>query len=264
MNRFIEHIEESCKNLADNQSTFHYKKMILDKMTAKADELTRTGLKDEKVLAELVANDFGNLEEGYAEYEKKKKRKKLLKVGLPVGSLVFLIMILITYFVVSATTDAWNKTWLIIVGGVFTILVFCLTLVIVKLCSMRRVFHPIARVLIVSCTIILTVFTFLLLHITMPSEFLVWPTLPAGIIVALIGDIIFAFTTKQKLRTISFFVYMPVMTTMLYIILSAYKVVSWGAGWPVILLGLLIDVAYIICIIISNMKYFTYKQEVAE
>lgn len=263
MNRFIEHIETSCENLEKNQESFRYKKMILDKMTEKAKEISLAGLKDEKVLTDLITDEFCNLEANYAKYEKKKRINKLLKVGLPVSSLVFLILIFIAFFAVSSVTGAWDKTWLIIVGGVFALVIFCLSIAIAKLCTMRRVFHPIARVLITGCTILLAVFVFLCLLMMLP-ELIVWPVLPGGIIVALLADLIFAFVTKQKLRTISLFVYMPAVSTMMYIILSAYNVVSWAAGWPIIFLGLVADLIYILYVIISNMKYFAYKQEVEE
>ncbi len=263
MNRLIEYIETSCKKLGNAQPVYRYKKEILDKMTKRADEITNAGITDEKVLSDLVTDEFCDLEAGYAEYEKKKRRKKLLKIGLPVGSLVFLILILISFFVVSSTTGAWNKTWLIIVGGVFALVIFWFSLAIAKLCTMRRVFHPIARFLIAGCALLFAVFMFLFFLMMMP-ELLVWPILPAGVIIALLADLIFAFATKQKLRTISLFVYMPTISTMLYIILSAYQIVTWTAGWPIILLGLVAAVAYIIYVIISNMKYFTYKQEVEE
>ena len=263
MKRFIEHIENSCKNLADNQSTFRYKKMVLDKMTQRADEIVGAGLTDEKVLTDLMTEEFCDLEAGYEKHEKLKRRKKLLKVGLPVGSLVFIIMIIIAFFAVSSATGAWNKAWLIIVGGVFAVVIMWLIIAIAKLCTMRRVFHPIARVLIAGCALMFAVFMFLLFLIMMP-QLLVWPILPAGVIIALLADLAFAFVTKQKLRTISLFVYMPTISTMLYIILSAYRFVTWSAGWPIIFIGLAIDVAYIIYIIASNMKYFTYKQEVEE
>lgn len=263
MNRFIEYIENSCRNLADNQETYRYKKKVLDDMTKRADEIIGAGLKDEKVITDLIADEFCDLEAGYGKYEKQNRRKKLLKVGLPIGSLAFVILLLVSFFTVSSLTGAWNKTWLIIVGGIFALVIFWLSLAIAKLCTMRRVFHPIARVLIAGCALLFTVFVFLFFLMMMP-ELLVWPILPAGVIITLIADLAFAFTTKQKLRTISLFVYMPAITTMLYIILSAYKIVTWSAGWPIILLGLVADVAYIIYVIISNMKYFTYKQEVEE
>lgn len=263
MNNLIEYIETSCENLGDNQSAYRYKKKILDDMTERYNEITHAGLKDEKVITDLIADEFCDLEADFAKYEKKKRRAKLLKIGLPVGGLCFLILILVAYFTVSAVTDAWSKTWLIIVGGVFAMIIFYLSLAIVKLCSMRRVFHPIARVLIVGSTVLLAVFMFLFFLMMIP-ELLAWPILPGGVIVALLADLAFAFATKQKLRTISLFVYMPAVSTMLYIILSAYNVVSWGGGWPIILLGLFADLVYIFYVVISNAKYFMYKQEVEE
>ena len=70
-----------------------------------------------------------------------------------------------------------------------------------------------------------------------------------------------SFITKKKLRTISLFVYMPVMATMMYIILAAYSVVTWLGGWPVILSGLAVDILYIVAVLAWNMKYFVYRQE---
>lgn len=264
MNRFIEHIENTFKSADNSHDAYLYKREVLDSMTEKAKEVARSGLSDEKVIADLIKDEFCDLDAGFVEYKKKKKRKKLLKYGLPIGSFAFIILTLAVYFIVSGVTGAWSKTWLIIVGGVFALIIFCFCLLIEKICTMRRVFHPIARLLIILCTILLAVFTFLFLHIMVPTELYVWPTLPAGVAFALIADLIFSFRTKQKLRTISFFFYMPAIATMIYVILAANSVVTWGGGWIIILIGLFVDLVYILYIIASNMKYFTYKQEVEE
>ena len=110
---------------------------------------------------------------------------------------------------------------------------------------------------------LLFVFAFLYTIMMIPGM-TSWPLLPVGIIFALVVDMLFAFVTKQKLRTISVLVYMPVISTMLYVILSAYGVISWISGWPVVLLGLVADLVYILFIIMSNAKYFMYKQGVDE
>lgn len=264
MDRFIEHIEASCKNLDDKKNTYRYKRKILEDMNAKAKELSKTGLTDENVISDLVVSEFGNISEDFIAFEKKKKRANLLKYGLSFGSIAYIVLMFVAYFIVSGVTGAWGKTWLIIVGGIFALIIFCFCLLIEKICTMRRVFHPIARLLIVLCTILLAVFTFLYMHIMVPTELYVWPTLPAGVAFALIADLIFSFRTKQKLRTISFFFYMPAIATMIYVILAANSVVTWGGGWIIILIGLFIDLVYILYIIASNMKYFTYKQEVEE
>jgi hypothetical protein len=233
-------------------------------MSQRVNEITHAGLKDENVIIDLIADEFGDIEKGYSLFLKKRKkqqRSKFMKIAFPVGGLLSLIVIFIVYFTVSSLTLAWDKTWLIIVGGIFAMIVFYFSFAVNKLCHMRRVFHPIARVLIIGCVMLVMVFAFLFHIMMLPDEFTVWPILPAGVALALIADLIFAYATKQKFRTISFFVYMPAIATMLYIILAAYGVVSWIAGWPVILIGLVVDVIYIISIVMSNMKYFIYRKE---
>ena len=105
-----------------------------------------------------------------------------------------------------------------------------------------------------------TVFMFLFWLMMIP-ELVVWPILMVGIILALITDIIFAFATKQKFRTVTAMVYMPIIFTMLYIILSAYNVIGWLTGWPIILLGLVVDLVAVLLIALGNAKYFMYKKE---
>ncbi len=264
MTGFIEYIETSCAGLKDSQSVYRYKKKLLDEMTEKSKEYVYSGLKDEKVINDLIADEFCNLEANYPKYEKKRRRAEFLKVFLPVFGVASFVLIFFAYFSVSALTHAWDKTWLIIVGGVFSLIIFYSTFAVAKLCTMRRIFHPIARVLIIGCTVLAAVFTFLFVLMMTPDEVVSWPIVPGGIIAALLADLIFAYVTKQKLRTISLFVYMPAISTMLYIILSAYGVISWSTGWPTVLLGLVADFVYILLVIIYNTKYFMYKQEVDE
>lgn len=264
MQKIIDYIEKSCDGLKDKQLTYYYKRKLLDEMSQRASEIVHAGLKDENVIIDLIADEFGDIKTGYEKFlkeRKKQQRGKFMKVAFPVGGLLSLVAIFIAYFTVSSLTSAWDKTWLIIVGGIFAMIIFYLSFAINKLCHMRRVFHPIARVLIVGCVMLFTVFAFLFQLMLLPDEFTVWPTLPAGVALGLVTDLIFAYTTKQKFRTISFFVYMPAIATMFYIIFSAYGVVSWIAGWPIILLGLVIDLIYIVSVVMSNMKYFMYKKE---
>ncbi len=267
MRDFIEYIETSCEKLPDNHITYLYKRQILDEMTERANEVTRSGLRDEKVLADLMADEYPELEKNYyvwAKAYKKKKLGKTMRLVMALGGLVFFIAMFITYFEVSKATGAWDKTWLIIVGGIFSMIIFYISFLIKRICNMRRIFHPIARFLIAGCVMLFTVFMFLFALMMRPIDIAVWPILMIGVALMLICDIIFAFATKQKFRTITAFVYMPAIFTMLYIILAAYNVVSWIAGWPIILLGIVVDLLLIIAIALSNAKYFMYKKEADE
>ena len=266
MKRIIDYIETSCSDLKDNNTTYRYKKKVLDQMLTRADEVIHSGLKDEKVMLDLLADEVGDLKDGYKTFldeEKKNRRKKLMKIGFPVGGLVTLLAILAAFFIVSDITGAWNKTWLIIVGGIFSMIIFFLSFAIRKLCSMRRIFQPFARVLLAMCVMLVTVFAFLFCLMMFPS-LTVWPILPAGVSLMFIADLILAFATKQKFRTISLLVYLPAIAAMFYIVFAGYSIVTWSAGWIIILLGLVADIIYIFSVLMSNMKYFTYKQEVDE
>jgi len=119
-------------------------------------------------------------------------------------------------------------------------------------------------VLIAGCVMLVSVFAFLSALMAVDDRIITWPILPAGVALALVCDIIFAYVTKQKFRTIGLLFYLPAIATMLYVVLAAYGVVTWLYGWPIVLLGLAADLVYIIAVLMGNMKYFMYRQEVEE
>ena len=263
MKNFIEYIEDSCKNIKDSQISYKYKKRLLNEMIERANEVTAAGLRDEKVLADLMADEFPDIEKNYYIYEKEEKKKaraSLLRKIFAIGGVLFFIAIFVTYFSVSNKTGAWDKSWLIIVGGIFSMIIFYTSFLIKRLYHWHRFLHPLARFLIAGCIMLFTVFVFLfVLMIVQPVAS--WPIVILGILVGFIADLVFAFVTKQKFRTISLFVYMPAMFTMLYIILVGFGAITWAAGWPLIFLGLAVDLIIALTIIASNAKYFMYKQE---
>ncbi len=282
MKDFIEYIETSCAKLPDNRMAYLYKKHILDEMIDRANEVTHSGLKDEKVLADLMADEYPNLEgnyKGWVKEYKKQKLEKTMRVAMGVGSVVAFILSLILFFVIGEnatftyygynddvlglhTVSAYRNSWLIIVGVVFAIIILYAGYGIKRICNMRRVFHPIARALIVLCVMIVMVFAFLcaLMLSTNPLETKMWPIVIAGIVLALVVDIFFAFLTKQKFRTITTMVYLPIISTMLYVILDAYGLAG-SFGGLIVVSGFIADAVYALSIIASNAKYFMYKKE---
>ena len=163
------------------------------------------------------------------------------------------------YFAISFTTRRWDITWLIIVGGIFALVIYLLSFGIKRLCKMRRVFHPIARILIAISIMMATVFIFLfcLMLVPMPNP---WTIIPCGIIAMFVSDAVFAAVTRQKLAIINYLLYIPAAAAMLYVVLGAQSVVPWTPGWLIVILGVLADLAVMAGVIINNSKYF-YKQE---
>ena len=263
MKNFIEYIEESCKNIKDSQIAYKYKRNLLDEMTERANEITSAGLRDEKVLADLIADEYPELEKNFYIYEKEEKKKaraSLLRKLFAVGGVLFFIAIFVIYFSVSNKTGAWDKTWLIIVGGIFSMIIFYTYFIIKRLYHWHRFLHPLARVLIATCIMLVSIFVFLFV-LMMYNPGFSWVIVILGVLLSFVADLIFALKTKQKFRTITLFVYMPAIFTMLYIILAGIGIVSWFTGWLLIFAGVGVDVIILMSIIAHNAKYFMYKQE---
>ena len=262
MTDFINYIESNCSKLKKGRMAYLYKRKLLDEMTARAQEIAHAGITDEKVIRDLITDELGDLSSGYASFEKEEKTKRFHK-KLPLIGIISLILILAAYFAVSGVTGAWSKTWLIIVGGVFALIVFFSTVAARKLCTMSAIYHTGARVLIAACTMLISVFVFLYCLMMLPGV-ITWPIVIGGVALMLLCDLGFSYATKQKFRTITFFIYMPAVATMLYIILAAYGILTWTGGWVLVLAGLAVDLAYIIAVIAGNIKYFMYRQEAEE
>ncbi len=263
MKNFIEYIEDSCKNIKDSHIAYKYKRKILDEMTERANEVTGAGLRDEKVLADLLKHEYPDLEKNFYIYEKEEKKKaraSLLRKIFAIGGVLFFIAIFVAYFSISKSTGAWDKTWLIIVGGIFSMIIFYTGFLIKRLYHWHRFLHPLARVLIATCIMLVAVFSFLSV-LMMYNPGFSWILVIVGILGSFIADLVFAFRTKQKFRTVSLFVYIPAIFAMLYIILAGMGIVSWLTGWLLILAGVGIDLIIFMAIIVHNAKYFMYKQE---
>jgi cation transport ATPase len=263
LKNFIEYIEKSCENIKDSQISYKYKRKLLDEMTERANEITGAGLRDEKVLADLIADEYPDLEQNYYVYEKEEKKKaraSLLRKLFAVGGVLFFIAIFVAYFSVSKATGAWDKTWLIIVGGIFSMIIFYTSFLIKRLYHWHRFLHPLARVLIATCILLVAVFTFLFVLMIYNPGFS-WVFVILGILISFVADLVFAFKTKQKFRTVFLFVYMPAIFTMLYIILAGMGIISWLTGWLLVFAGVGVDLIIIMAIIVHNAKYFMYKQE---
>ncbi len=263
MKNFIEYIEESCKNIKDSHIAYKYKRKILDEMTERANEITGAGLRDEKVLADLLASEHPDLEQNYYVYEKEEKKKaraSLLRKIFAIGGVLFFIAIFVAYFSISKFTGAWDKTWLIIVGGIFSMIIFYTSFLIKRLYHWHRFLHPLARALVSGCIMLVFVFVFLFV-LMMYNPGFSWIFVILGVMISFVADLIFAFATKQKFRTIALFAYIPAIFTMLYIILAGMGIVSWLTGWLLIFAGVGIDLIIIMAIVAYNAKYFMYKQE---
>ena len=118
---FTDYAEKALKKLPNTKSAYLYKQEIIARMTERANELVKSGLSDNKVINELVINEFSDIEKEYYERMKNKKKasKKKNTGSLAALGVIGYILVLIGAFLgVSFVTGSWDKSWLIIVVGI--------------------------------------------------------------------------------------------------------------------------------------------------
>lgn len=263
MKSFIDYIEETFQGEKDDGTLYRYKRLVMERMTERANEITHAGLQDEQVLYDLVVSEFPRLKENYQKFsaeERAKKREKFLNKFMIFGTVALILTLVIVYLAVSFLTDAWRSTWVIIVDGILAWVVFILSVFIRRVSGMRRIFHPIARVLLgisVMCvTTVLFLISMAVLHL--PNSWLIYPF---GVTMIYVADAIYATVTKQKLRIINYLIYIPAAMPMLYVFLGALDIIPWHPGWLLMPLAVLIDLIIVFAKMMSNKKY-KYKPEV--
>lgn len=118
---FTDYAEKELKKLPNTKSAYLYRQEIIARMTARANELVESGLSDNKVINELVINEFRDIEkEYYVRLKKKKKSKKSKYTSLfiALGIIGYILLLVGIFLGVSFVTGAWDKTWLIMVVGI--------------------------------------------------------------------------------------------------------------------------------------------------
>ncbi|MFR5876889.1 MAG: hypothetical protein ACLUFN_10410 [Eubacterium sp.] len=263
MEKFFEFIESSLPNGSNDKFLYKFKKKTLDEMVERANQLSARGLKDQNVLNDLIISEYKDIVADYNVYAKEKAEKQWRRrfaIGNIIGSVIYILVLLIMFLGISFSTHSWSTTWVIMVDGILIWIAYLLTLGINRVIDMKRIFHFIARIMLGIEVMVLTVAAFLIcmavLHI--PNS---WVIVIVGIMCVFIADGLFASVTKQKLAIISWLCYIPAISAMLYIVLGALGVFAWSAGWVMIPLSLIIDLIIIAASIRANSKY---DQEVVD
>ena len=239
-----------------------FKEATLLEWNETAGRVRRAGLADENVIFDLFLSEHPDLPGEYAVFRKaelKKRREKLTHAILIGGTPVWFLLMTAVYLAVSFSTHNWRQSWLIIIAFVTVWVDTAGMLLAFEFASKRRLFHPIARVLLALAVMMTSVFVFLmgLALFDLPH---VWVVFPAGVFLMLCADAVFAKRTGQKLRIINYLLYIPAAAPMLYLVLAGSGVIPWHPGWLIVPLSAVIDLGIVIGKLIDNRKY-VYKPE---
>lgn len=256
MERFMDYIESSLPDRPGDAILFQFKRKILDEMNALSETIEKRGLRDKTVREDLIISEYPDLPEKYAAFYAEKTEKRRTKRGVianAVGSVAFILILLVVFLAASFITDDWAHTWVIMVDGILLWIDYLLLLGVKKITSLQRKFHIFARLLLGIAVIVFFVAAFLaamaLLHI--PNS---WLIVIAGIAAIFVADSIYIAVTGQKLAVIFYLAYIPAFAAMIYIIFSAAGFIPWSPGWVLIPLSLIIDVTVIAVLVIRNKK----------
>lgn len=263
MQQFIDYLDSALPDIPGDKTLYKFKRNLLDEMNARYLEVSRRGITNQKVITDLVISEHPNVRGEcfkYAQSVTAKKRAKTRVLMRIIGSAIYFIAMILLFIVASFSANGPAHTWLIIVDGILLWVSYILTLGVVKITSLKRIFHVFARLLLGVDIMVFSVAAFLFTQIALGVS-KGWVLIIAGVALAFVGDAAYAHFTKVKFAIINYLLYIPVIATMLYIILASLNVTSWGKGWILIILSLLVDV---IVMYASMLKNRNYKREVID
>lgn len=251
------YIENVFRNISYDKILVKFERLLLEEWEETAARVREAGLSDENVIFDLFLSGHPDLPGEYAVFRKaelKKRREKLTHKILLWGTPVYYLLMIAVYLGVSFLTHNWRQSWLIIIGFVTLWVDTAGMLLILEIASKKRLFHPLARVILGLSVMMTAVLVYLVgLMLFQIPHF--WVVFPAGVILMYCADAVFAKRTGQKLRILNYLVYVPAAAPMVYVFLAGIQAIPWHPGWLIVPLSVVVDIVIIIGKALDNRKY---------
>lgn len=262
MSLFSDYIDAALNGVPDaGGSLGRYKKQILREMQMQASSPAYKGMSEEQILAELKSRGFGSLKSDYRKYYDAacdKKRSRAVGASVALGSVAYILMLIVVYISVSFITHLWSYTWLILFGGITLGAVGLLIYSVKKALARGKGFKFLARFFSAVVVMLTATFVFLCLQLIFHLPYS-WIVFLLGVIGIFAVDAVLMAVFGQKHKAVSYAFYIPIVATLLYVILGSLHAVPWNPGWLMIIVSLIIDIIIIIASIIH--KSFAFKKE---
>ena len=256
MNNFLEYIDKSFENMKETEALYRYKQKLIAEMTERANELVAAGLKDDKIICAIIMDEYPDLAGKYkASLKEKTAMKKKTRTGslMAVGTFGGIFAAVCIYLAVSFLTGAWNKTWMLLLGGIFAVLVFLFISVSGRLTKKSGKFGFLSRVLCGIAVILIATYMFLFTTVIVPVQGN-WIIFILAVPFAMIFDMLLSYRFNKKTGIFSILLYIPVIFTLFYVVLGIAQVLPWHPGWLLILFGVLVDFAVVAVRLLSGTK----------
>ena len=266
MNNFLEYVDKSFENMKETESLYRYKQKLIAQMTERANELVAAGLKDDKIICAIIMDEYPDLEGRYkaavkrkTEMSKKGGKSSLMAVGVMGGIFAFVCL----FLAVSFLTNAWSKTWMILLGGIFAVLIFLFISLSGSLTKKAGKFGFLPRILCALSVFLIATYMFLFTTVIVPLPGS-WIAFVLAVPFALIFDMLLSFKFNKKTGIFSIILYIPVIFTMTYVFLGIAGVLPWHPGWLLILFGILVDFIIVGVRLLSGTKVKEEEDEWSE
>ena len=262
IDRFKRYLEREFKAIKPTQAAMEYREEMLTDLLEKEQDLRIKGMTDDELIYDMCIDSLGDVRQKLIDFEnrnvKVKNTKRNALIGIAIA--IFSVLVLVSaYLVVSfAVPNAWAKSWLILVGGIFAA-VGGIALYLSVLLAKKKKYLPV-RGLVAVCIVLLSVFVFLVLQILFSFN-KAWLTFLAMVVLILGVDAVISDITGSKLRYVSYMLFIEVFAIMLYLILGL-TMGLWHPEWIIIIAGLVVDALFItIVAVVKNKKKKALEQK---
>ena len=262
IDRFKRYLEREFKAIKPTQAAMEYREEMLTDLLEKEQDLRIKGMTDDELIYDMCIDSLGDVRQKLIDFEnrnvkiKNTKRKVLIGIAIAIFSVLVLVS---AYLVVSfAVPNAWAKSWLILIGGIFAG-VGGIAIYLSVLFAKKKKYLPL-RALVAVCIVLLSVFVFLVLQILFGFN-KSWLTFLVMVVFILGVDAVISDITGSKLRYVSYMIFIEVFAIMLYLILGL-TMGLWHPEWIIIIAGLVADALFItIVAVVKNKKKKALEQK---
>ena len=262
IDRFKRYLEREFKAIKPTQAAMEYREEMLTDLLEKEQDLRIKGMTDDELIYDMCIDSLGDVRQKLIDFEnrnvKVKNTKRKVLIGIAIA--IFSVLVLVSaYLVVSfAVPNAWAKSWLILVGGIFAG-IGGIAIYLSVLFAKKKKYVPI-RALVAVCIVLLSVFVFLVLQILFGFN-KSWLTFLVMVVFILGVDAVISDITGSKLRYVSYMIFIEVFAIMLYLILGL-TMGLWHPEWIIIIAGLVADALFItIVAVVKNKKKKALEQK---
>ena len=261
--KYTDYVDKELSAYKDSKNLYLFKKQILSEMAQRANEIISAGIDNEKVLNDLVISEYSEIGKRYTLFVKEKSDKKKNKINTKIiiaGALGAVLAVAVLYLCVSFLTNAWSKTWLIIVGSVVAGVIGVFFALGGKLEKKFGKFNLIQRLFSVLGVFLGCTFLFLVLRIGF-GMMNAWLMFIIAVALALVIDVVMAVKSNQKTAFANLLIYIPVIATILYVVMSILGILSWHPGWLLVVLSFMADIVLVIIKLLKTSKTVETEME---